>query len=496
MVAVAVGDGRLKLDLFEGPLDLLLYLIRKDEIDILDIPIIEVTQQYQTMLDHARAEGLLDLDFAGDYFLMAATLIQIKTRLLLPRGDDDGVDDEDDPRRELVQQLLEYERFKEAASLLRECGELASAMVTRPDAAVSEHYGGESCLEVDLLALAKAFRRVMEEKRLRTPHVFEPSRYTVGDRIRHLLSTLSGRQRAGGRTPFQELFEEGTVEECVVHVPGAARAGEAGLPPLLAVRGSGHPARARARDRATGRSSGPPPLPSSTSRPSNSATGSRSRRASRPSPSRSPRPNPSRRRSPRQRRTDMSVDAQELLAAVEAVVFVASEPVTLERLRETFPDETSQAIEATLEHLARLYEHEGRGLALDRVAGGWRIATRPAVHVHVARFVQLEKAERLSLRTLETLSVIAYKQPVTAAEIQEIRGVDPSGTVRTLLDKGLVKIAGRKKVVGRPFVYATTRQFLRTFRPRRPVRASLAPRAGGLRDRPTHDGSPRRGARC
>jgi segregation and condensation protein B len=159
----------------------------------------------------------------------------------------------------------------------------------------------------------------------------------------------------------------------------------------------------------------------------------------------------------------VSVDSQELLAAVEAVLFVAAEPVTLARLQQAFPDESPAALEAALAHLEELHGHEGRGLALDRVAGGWRFVTRPAVHAHVERFVQQEKAERLSLRTLETLSVVAYKQPVTAAEIQEIRGVDPSGTLRTLLDRGLVKIAGRKKVVGRPFVYATTRQFLRTF---------------------------------
>ena len=159
----------------------------------------------------------------------------------------------------------------------------------------------------------------------------------------------------------------------------------------------------------------------------------------------------------------MSVDAQELLAAVEAVIFVASEPVTPKRLAEAFPDETEETLNAALEHLKEHYGHEGRGLFLDQVAGGWRFATRPAVHVHVQRFVEQEKAERLSLRTLETLSVIAYKQPVTAAEIQEIRGVDPSGTIRTLLDKGLIKIAGRKKVVGRPFVYGSTKQFLRTF---------------------------------
>jgi segregation and condensation protein B len=159
----------------------------------------------------------------------------------------------------------------------------------------------------------------------------------------------------------------------------------------------------------------------------------------------------------------MPLDPTELTAALEAVVFVSSEPVTLAALLEVFPDETEDSLRGGLERLAASFEQPGRGLLLDRVAGGWRIATRPDVHPHVGRFVQRERAERLSIRTLETLSIVAYKQPVTSAEVGEIRGVDASGTVKTLLDRGLVKIVGRKKVVGRPFVYGTTKTFLTAF---------------------------------
>lgn len=214
MIGVALDEGRIKLDFFEGPLDLLLYLIRKSEIDIHDIPIVDITQQYQAMLDQARRQGLLDLDFAGDYFLMAATLIQIKARMLLPRPEagEDGLPAED-PRRELVQQLLEYERFREAATMLQERSVIAQGMLPRPPEAVAALYGGEATLDVDLLALARAFRKVLEDKRLRTPHVYAPSRFTVRDRIRHVLAAL---EAGGGRTTFVSLFEEGTVEEAVV----------------------------------------------------------------------------------------------------------------------------------------------------------------------------------------------------------------------------------------------------------------------------------------
>lgn len=159
----------------------------------------------------------------------------------------------------------------------------------------------------------------------------------------------------------------------------------------------------------------------------------------------------------------MLLEPDELAAALEAVIFVSSEPVTMKVLHDVFPEETEESLAAGIERLSKLFEQPGRGLLLDRVAGGWRIATRPDVHAHVGRIVQREKAERLSVKTLETLSVVAYKQPVTAAEIGEIRGVDVSGTIRTLLERGLIKVTGRKRVVGRPFVYGTTKKFLTAF---------------------------------
>lgn len=214
--AAAPREGRLRLPVFEGPLDLLLYLIRKNELDIHDIPIVEVTTQYTAMLDGLRATGLLDLDFAGDYFLFAATLIQIKTRMLLPRpAQPEGDEPLEDPRADLVRQLLEYERYREAALLLREKGDLAATMETRPEAAV-RHLHGEAGLDADLLALAKAFRRVLEDKRLRTPHVLAPSRFTVRDRIAHVLATLGAPREAGEGVTFSSLFQEGTIEEAVV----------------------------------------------------------------------------------------------------------------------------------------------------------------------------------------------------------------------------------------------------------------------------------------
>src|SRR5688572_1855820 len=145
------------------------------------------------MLHQLREHGLLDLDFAGDYFLMAATLIQIKTRMLLPRPPVlEGEEPLEDPRTDLVQQLLEYERYKEAAMLLREKGDLAATAFTRPEEAVRHLHDGEAGIDADLVVLARAFRKVLEDKRLRTPHVLQPSRYTVRERMEHVLARLAG----------------------------------------------------------------------------------------------------------------------------------------------------------------------------------------------------------------------------------------------------------------------------------------------------------------
>jgi segregation and condensation protein A len=217
MTVVAHEDGRLRLDVFEGPLDLLLYLIRKNEIDIHDIPIADITAQYQAILEAALRDGLLDLDFAGEYFLLAATLIQIKAKLLLPQPTlAPGEVPPEDPRRALVEQLLEHERFREAAMLLHEKAELCSTQLLRPEASVRHLWAaGDAPIDADLLALARAFQKVLEDRRLRQPHVLAPTRYTVREQMRHVLSLLRGAPGDPPRLPFLALFVDGTLEEAI-----------------------------------------------------------------------------------------------------------------------------------------------------------------------------------------------------------------------------------------------------------------------------------------
>jgi segregation and condensation protein B len=157
-----------------------------------------------------------------------------------------------------------------------------------------------------------------------------------------------------------------------------------------------------------------------------------------------------------------TADASGLVGIVEALVFASPDPITLKQLARILDTEPREEIVAAIDELKRRYERSG-GLQLVEVANGYQIVTRPELHEWVRRLFHERTTQKLSVQALETLAVIAYKQPITAMEVTEIRGVNTTGVVGTLLERGLVKIAGRKQVVGRPFLYATTREFLDRF---------------------------------
>jgi segregation and condensation protein B len=154
-------------------------------------------------------------------------------------------------------------------------------------------------------------------------------------------------------------------------------------------------------------------------------------------------------------------ERSEMEAALEAILFVSSEPVPRTKLLELFEEgEREQAAEALEAVLARYSEGEGRGVLVEDVAGGVRLATRPEVVGWLRRFFDVSGGNKLSMAALETLAIIAYRQPITGPEIQELRGVSAAGVLKTLLERRMVRIAGRKEVVGKPFLYGTTREFL------------------------------------
>lgn len=148
---------------------------------------------------------------------------------------------------------------------------------------------------------------------------------------------------------------------------------------------------------------------------------------------------------------------------VEALIFASPEPVSSKQLYKLLDGEPREDVDAALTALRTDYERPG-GLQLVEVAGGYQIVTRPELHEWVRKLFHERTTQKLSVQALETLAVIAYKQPITSAEIAEIRGVSSSGGVlSTLVDRRLIKTVGRKQVVGRPFMYATTREFLERF---------------------------------
>jgi segregation and condensation protein B len=155
-------------------------------------------------------------------------------------------------------------------------------------------------------------------------------------------------------------------------------------------------------------------------------------------------------------------DAQ-LKAVLEAIVYVAEEPLTLAQISAAL-HEPAERIQALLDQLIAEFDAPGHGISIREVAGGYKMATKPEHHDAVREFVKsLNPPLKLSLPALETLAVIAYKQPVTGPEIQEIRGVQGGGVMKTLLDRKLIAHAGRKNVVGKPILYKTTKEFLIQF---------------------------------
>ena len=158
----------------------------------------------------------------------------------------------------------------------------------------------------------------------------------------------------------------------------------------------------------------------------------------------------------------MTVD--ELKPIIEAILFAtADEPIPFKRIAEILPEEPEAAVREALEALSVDYDARAGGSELRQIAGGYRFSTRAEHSEYIRRFRKQQPSAKLSMAALETLAVIAYKQPVTIPEILEIRGVSSSSAIKTLLDKRLIVAKGRKKVVGRPMMYGTSKEFLIQF---------------------------------
>ena len=147
-------------------------------------------------------------------------------------------------------------------------------------------------------------------------------------------------------------------------------------------------------------------------------------------------------------------------AVMEAIIYVADDPVKIEQFQDVFPDESRATIEQALNALMETFNARPGGMIIREVAGGYRMTTRPEYHEEIRAYLKTRPNAKLSMAALETLAVIAYKQPVTLAEILAIRGKKSSTALQTLLERKMVAILGRKAVVGRPILYGTSKEFL------------------------------------
>ena len=154
------------------------------------------------------------------------------------------------------------------------------------------------------------------------------------------------------------------------------------------------------------------------------------------------------------------MEIAEMQAVMEAIIYVADDPIKPEQFREIFPEEPAELIEQALKSMIDAFNARAGGMIIREVAGGYRMTTRPEHHEQIRAYLKTRPNAKLSMAALETLAVIAYRQPVTLAEILAIRGKKSSTALQTLLERKLVAILGRKPVVGRPILYGTSREFL------------------------------------
>lgn len=191
---------KVKLEIFEGPLDLLLHLIKEEELNIYDIPITRITEQY---LEYLNLMETLDLEIAGEFLVVAATLMQIKSRLLLPPDPEGAQDQEPDPRAELVRRLLEYKAFKEAAGRMRALEETRGMVFTRAGAEIPAA-GDSPLVDISIFDLVSAFAKILKGLPKSASHEVVPDEFTVAEKTRDILARL-----AAGPAYFREFFHAG-----------------------------------------------------------------------------------------------------------------------------------------------------------------------------------------------------------------------------------------------------------------------------------------------
>jgi segregation and condensation protein A len=408
------------LDSFEGPLDLLLYLIRRQNINVLDIPMAELTRQYLGYVEMMRRT---QLELAAEYLLMAAVLIEIKSRLLLPKPPAVAGGEAEDPRAELVRRLLEYERMKQAARAIDEL-----PLADRDFATVRiwfDHSVAARLPDVSPDDLKAAWAVLIARAHVNRHHLVSREQLSVRSEMSRILKLLAPSRFA----EFTALFaEHADIPASCRDVPGHARtrAGAAGE----CCAGGALRADLRTTEGRTGICAGCRRMNDEQDLSGNDSPG-----------------------------TLLPDQIAEIKGILEAALLVAGEPVPLGQLAKLFdPPLTPDTVRKLLDDLKS--DWSGRKVELTQVASGWRFQGSTSVQTYLDR-LSPEKPPRYSRAVMETLAIIAYQQPVTRGDIEAIRGVAVStNVIKTLEDRQWVEAVGHRETPGRPALFATTKAFL------------------------------------
>ena len=380
-----------KLEAFEGPLDLLLHLIEKNKIDIYDIPIVEITAQY---LDYIRQMQREDMNVMSEFLVMAATLIDIKCKMLLPKEvNEDG--EEEDPRAELVQKLLEYKMYKYMSFELRDRQVDAARNMYREQRLPKEVEAYRQPIDyeeligdMNLNKLHEIFRSIVKKQEDKIDPVRSQYGNIEKDEVDMDIKMLyvEAYAREHKTFSFRKLLEKqnSKMEVIVTFLI------------ILELMKTGK----------------------------------------------------------------INISQEE--AVIEAILFTMGDSVEISRLAEVI-EEDVKTTKSILKDMAARYEEENRGIGLTQFDDSVQLCTKADMYEYLIKIAKTPRKMTLTDTVLETLSIIAYKQPVTRLEIERVRGVSCDHAINKLLEYDLITELGRLDAPGRPLLFGTTEQFLRCF---------------------------------
>ena len=382
-----------KIDVFEGPMDLLLHLISKHKLNINDIPIVELVNQY---LDYVRQMQEQDFDIAGEFLEMAARLIYIKTVSLLPRHEEAEI-----LKKELTGELIEYQDCKIMAGKLAKQTDGFNRFVRQPEEGhinydYERFHEGEELLSAYINAAGRGRRKL--------PPPLDSFKVIVAKKfvaVASKVSTVMKKLFGGKKVKFLNLFTDAETKSDMVATFLAVL--ELAKTKKILIDGEMNNPTVRMMD-----------------------------------------------------------EVNNIMASLEAMLFAAGDPVEPGKLAEVLDVDVENVIKM-LGHLEAMYDENNRGLRLIRIDGKYQLCTREEYSDEVRGLLEIKKNTPLSQAAFEVLAIVAYNKTVTRSFIEQIRGVDCSGPVSNLIQKGLIEEKGRLDLPGRPLVYGTTDRFLRCF---------------------------------